>query len=101
MLWRAPAPGVWRASTDNDRGCGFPLRAAAWMAADVFVTYSGMKVLEAGPDCVKVQFQFGIPTVPGAAQSWSTLWKHRAHCGWMPFTTRSRCAGAALFWCEI
>jgi len=36
------------------------------MAADVFVTYNGMKVLEAGPDCVKVQFQFGIPTVPGA-----------------------------------
>lgn len=26
-----------------------------------------MKVLEAGPDCVKVQFQFGIPTVPGAS----------------------------------
>ena len=66
-LWRAPRPAFWRASTDNDRGCGFPLRAAAWMAADVFVTYSGMKVLEAGPDCVKVQFQFGIPTVPGAS----------------------------------
>ena len=59
-------PAFWRASTDNDRGCGFPLRAAAWMAADVFVTYNGMKVLEAAPDCVKVQFQFGIPTVPGA-----------------------------------
>lgn len=66
-LWRAPCPAFWRASTDNDRGCGFPLRAAAWMAADVFVTYNGMKVLEAGPDCVKVQFQFGIPTVPGAS----------------------------------
>ena len=65
-LWRAPRPAFWRASTDNDRGCGFPLRAAAWMAADVFVTYNGMKVLEAGLDCVKVQFQFGIPTVPGA-----------------------------------
>ena len=66
-LWRAPRPAFWRAATDNDRGCGFPLRAAAWMAADVFVTYNGMKVLEAGPDCVKVQFQFGIPTVPGAS----------------------------------
>ena len=33
-LWRAPRPAFWRASTDNDRGCGFPLRAAAWMAAD-------------------------------------------------------------------
>ena len=31
------------------------------------VTYNGMKVLEAGPDCVKVQFEFGIPTVPGAS----------------------------------
>ena len=66
-LWRTPRPAFWRASTDNDRGCGFPMRAAAWMAADVFVTYNGMKVLEAGPDCVKVQFQFGIPTVPGAS----------------------------------
>lgn len=66
-LWHAPRPAFWRASTDNDRGCGFPLRAAAWMAADVFVTYNGMKVLEAAPDCVKVQFQFGIPTVPGAS----------------------------------
>ena len=46
-LWRAPRPAFWRASTDNDRGCGFPLRAAAWMAADVFVTYNGMKVLDA------------------------------------------------------
>ena len=26
-----------------------------------------LKVLEAGSDCVKVQFQFGIPTVPGAS----------------------------------
>ena len=32
-LWRAPTPAFWRASTDNDRGCGFPQHASAWMAA--------------------------------------------------------------------
>ncbi len=45
-LWRAPRPAFWRASTDNDRGCGFPLRAAAWMAADVFLRKEGCTVLE-------------------------------------------------------
>ena len=64
-LWRAPRPAFWRASTDNDRGCGFPLRAAAWMAADVFVRPEGCTVLEKSTDRVAVQYRFSVPTVPG------------------------------------
>lgn len=35
-LYRAPTPTYWRASTDNDRGAGFPFASAMWMGADQF-----------------------------------------------------------------
>ena len=65
-LWRAPRPAFWRASTDNDRGCQFPQRAAAWLAADAFVVGAGMEILNKSADCVQVRYTFGVPTVPGA-----------------------------------
>ena len=64
-LRRAPRPAFWRASTDNDRGCGFPLRSAAWLAADAFPRYLGMEVLRAAPDGACVQYRFGADAVPG------------------------------------
>ncbi len=36
-LYREPKPTFWRATTDNDRGNGFNLKAAQWLAADYFV----------------------------------------------------------------
>lgn len=36
-LYRAPRPCFWRATTDNDRGNGFPLRSGMWYAADQFI----------------------------------------------------------------
>ena len=65
-LWRAPRPAFWRASTDNDRGCGFPQRAAAWLAADVFVQNQGFEVLQKSGQSVQVRYTYGVPTVPGA-----------------------------------
>ena len=65
-LWRAPRPAFWRASTDNDRGCSFPQRAAVWMGADVFVQRMGFTVQEKSAQCVRVQYRFGVPGVPGA-----------------------------------
>lgn len=65
-IWRAPRPAFWRASTDNDRGCGFPSRAAAWMAADVFTENKGFTVLKKSENGIQVRYTFGIPTVPGA-----------------------------------
>lgn len=36
-LYRAPRPTFWRATTDNDRGNGFPVKSGMWMAADMFL----------------------------------------------------------------
>ena len=65
-LWRAPRPAFWRASTDNDRGCGFPARASAWLAADQFLKNEGCTVLERSAQRVRVQYRFAVPLVPGA-----------------------------------
>lgn len=35
-LYREPMPTFWRATTDNDRGSGFNIRSAQWLAADTF-----------------------------------------------------------------
>jgi len=35
-VYRPVQPTYWRATTDNDRGSGFPLRAAQWLGADLF-----------------------------------------------------------------
>ena len=35
-LYRVPTPTFWRATTDNDRGSGFNIRSAQWVAADLF-----------------------------------------------------------------
>lgn len=36
-IFRAPKPTFWRATTDNDRGNGFSLKAAMWLGADMFI----------------------------------------------------------------
>ena len=35
-LYRTPTPTFWRATTDNDRGSGFNIKAAQWLGADYF-----------------------------------------------------------------
>ncbi|EEJ72837.1 beta-galactosidase small subunit [Lactobacillus ultunensis] len=35
-LYRTPTPTFWRATTDNDRGSGFNLKAAQWLGSDMF-----------------------------------------------------------------
>ncbi|MGN0686013.1 MAG: glycoside hydrolase family 2 TIM barrel-domain containing protein [Gemmiger sp.] len=65
-LWRAPRPAVWRASTDNDRGCGFPQRSAAWLAADTLAKAGQPEVVLEASDHVTVQYRFPLVGVPGA-----------------------------------
>ena len=65
-IWRAPRPALWRASTDNDRGCKFERRAAAWMAADALVKADRTEVVEATPQRVVVRCHFALPPVAGA-----------------------------------
>ncbi len=43
-LYRTPAPTFWRALTDNDRGNGFALRSGMWLAADMFIRCSEIRV---------------------------------------------------------
>ena len=66
-VWRAPRPALWRAPTENDRGCGFPVRSAAWMAADAYPQAAGWQVEEASPQRVCIRYIFTFPTVPGAS----------------------------------
>ena len=65
-LWRAPRPALWRASTDNDRGCGFPARSAAWLAAEAFCRCTDQRVEELCPRRVVVAYRFAADVVPGA-----------------------------------
>ena len=66
-VWRAPRPALWRAPTENDRGCGFPVRSAAWIAADAYPQAAGWQVEEASPQRVRIRYTFTFPTVPGAS----------------------------------
>ena len=43
-LYRTPKPTFWRATTDNDRGNGFPYRASMWLGADLFIKCSKIEV---------------------------------------------------------
>ncbi|EFB75228.1 glycoside hydrolase family 2 TIM barrel-domain containing protein [Subdoligranulum variabile] len=65
-LWRAPRPAVWRAATDNDRGCGFAQRSGAWLAADALSKAGQPEVVVEAPDRVTVEYRFPLVSVPGA-----------------------------------
>lgn len=43
-LYRTPKPSFWRATTDNDRGNGFPFRSAMWLGADLFIRCTDVRV---------------------------------------------------------
>lgn len=49
-LYRSPRPAFWRATTDNDRGNGFPLRSGMWLAADQFISCIGGRVYVDGEE---------------------------------------------------
>ena len=66
-IWRAPRPALWRAATENDKGCGFPIRSGAWMAADAYPQVTGWKVEEKTASCVRIRYTFVFPSVPGTS----------------------------------
>lgn len=82
-LYRSPRPTFWRATTDNDRGNGFPYRSGMWLAADQFVRFADVSVaidnqeipLPTAPennrfcenetaDCVQLTYTYETITVP-------------------------------------
>lgn len=56
-IYRTPRPTFWRATTDNDRGNGFPLRSGMWLGADLFLKCKEITV------CVDGQ-NIGLPELP-------------------------------------
>ena len=66
-IWRAPRPALWRAPTENDRGCGFPVASAAWMAADAYPKLEGWTTAREPDGSVRITYTFRFPTVPGAS----------------------------------
>lgn len=66
-IWRAPRPALWRAATENDKGCGFPIQSGAWMAADAYPQVTGWKVEEKTDSCVRIRYTFAFPSVPGTS----------------------------------
>ena len=63
-LWRAPKPALWRAPTENDLGCGFPGRSAAWSAVDLWQKCTGWEA-ENGTDAFTITYRFEADVLPG------------------------------------
>lgn len=62
---KPPMPTYWRATTDNDRGNGFNVASAAWLAADQLWWYNNSQIqVEETKDKVTVTYTYGIPVVP-------------------------------------
>lgn len=67
-LYRAPRPTFWRATTDNDRGSGFPLKSGMWLAADMFIRCTDIAVAVDGENiplpCAPENNRYadGVPT---------------------------------------
>ena len=76
-LWRPPRPAVWRASTDNDRGCGFAQKSAAWLAADALAKAGMPEILTATSEAVALRYRFALPGVPGAEAEVTYTVTHR------------------------
>ncbi|MEG0988790.1 MAG: glycoside hydrolase family 2 TIM barrel-domain containing protein [Clostridium sp.] len=63
-LYRAPKPAFWRASTENDKGNGFPLKSAVWMGADQFIFCTGWSVEDSIPNQVTIRYEYETCTNP-------------------------------------
>lgn len=91
-MYRVPRPTFWRATTCNDRGCGFPRRVNMWLGADMFTKHVGGMVFIDGKeialpmqpnnnhfsneeyaDTVGVKFIFETGTVPNTTVDVSYL----------------------------
>lgn len=64
-MWRAPRPAYWRAPTENDIGCGFPINSAIWSAVDQYQHCCGWEVLEDSGERFTVRYSFTAAILPG------------------------------------
>lgn len=88
-LYRVPTPTYWRATIDNDRGSGFNVKSAQWLAADAITKCTGVKLAVDGKafdklpiapldnqysndetaDSVKITFTYETLTVPSTTST--------------------------------
>ena len=64
-IWRGPRPAYWRAPTENDIGCGFPLRSAIWSAVDAYQSCTDVQVLERSEEAFAICYSFTAQVLPG------------------------------------
>lgn len=62
-IYRPFYPAFWRASTENDKGNGFPQKSAVWCGADRFLRYAGWKIEEQEHQ-VTILYEYRTCTVP-------------------------------------
>ena len=68
-LWRAPRIAFWRAPTENDCGCGFPMTSAVWSAVDTWQKCTGYEVLEESSECFSIRYGFTAAIMPDLSAS--------------------------------
>lgn len=62
-IYRPGLPAFWRASTENDKGSGFPVKSAQWCGADQFIRCLGWHTQER-EDQVSITYDYVTSTVP-------------------------------------
>ena len=63
-VWRGPRPAFWRAPTENDMGCGFPLKSSVWSAVDAYQVCTGREILADSEDKFSIRYTFGAAIMP-------------------------------------
>ena len=68
-LWRAPRIAFWRAPTENDCGCGFPMKSAIWSAVDAWQKCIGFEILTETAECFSIRYDFSADVMPDLVAS--------------------------------
>ena len=68
-LWRAPRIAFWRAPTENDCGCGFPMKSAIWSAVDAWQKCTGFEILTETAACFAIRYDFSADVMPDLVAS--------------------------------
>ena len=63
-MWRGPRPAFWRAPTENDIGCGFPLKASVWSGVDAYQVCTGREILADSEEKFSIRYTFGAAIMP-------------------------------------
>lgn len=63
-LYRAPRIAFWRAPTENDSGCGFPMKSSIWNAIDTWQKCTGYEIMKETAACFSIRYGFTADVMP-------------------------------------